>query len=94
MNKTWMKVLFGAGAALLLASAHACGSDNPVVTTGDAGTDGGADAGRDGGTTPDCFTGTPTTNDQLQNACTPDTTVKVLKTSSIPRGKSTLPPLP
>jgi hypothetical protein len=42
----------------------------------------------------DCFVGTPVTNDNLNNACVPDTVTKLLKTSTVARGKAGLPALP
>jgi hypothetical protein len=94
MTKNLTKVLLGLGVAVALATTHACGgSSSPAVTPPpDAGL---PDAGQpDAGPVADCFTGTPTTNEQFLNACTPDTVAKVLKTSSIQRGKANLPPLP
>lgn len=84
MTRNLTKVLFGLGVAIALASTHACGGSNAPSTPPPP----------DGGPVVDCFTGTPTTNDQFLNACTPDTVAKVLKTSTIPRGKATLPALP
>lgn len=83
MTKNSRNVFMALGLAAL-ASLAACGGSSRAP-----------DATPDGGTpVADCFTGTPVANTDFLNACTPDSVTKILKTSGIPRGKSTLPPLP
>jgi len=70
----------------------ACGSSNPGTkdapeTPHDAGPDAAPDAS--------CFTN-PTTNNEIINACTPDSVTKIYKNSHPPllNPDGTLPPLP
>jgi len=79
--------------ALLLGS---CGSnDNNNVKT-DAQTIHEGDAAVDAPAAPDCFTGTPTTHDELINACPPAGTTRIFKTVHLPllNPDGTVPPLP
>lgn len=79
-------------AALLLAS---CGSDNKTTPT-DAPKIHEGDAAVDGPPVADCFTGTPTTHDELINACPPAGTTRIFKTVNLPllNTDGTVPPLP
>lgn len=92
------KILGGCAVALALTLAG-CGSSNGTPT--DAGVDSHVpqgDAGVDSGTPGDCFAncfqGTPTTNEQLINACT--TAQHICKSPSLPLLLSDggLPPQP
>lgn len=71
-----------------------CGSDNkatidaPVVKE--------VDAAIDAPAAPDCFTGTPTTHDEIINACPAAGVTRIFKHPTLPLMNSdgTLPPLP
>jgi hypothetical protein len=54
----------------------------------------GFDSGGAGGGVPDCFMGTPTTNDQLLNACVDPTVEKILKQTTWRDPGVVLPALP
>jgi len=78
--------------ALLLGS---CGnSDNNVKIDAPAIHEG--DAAVDAPAAPDCFTGTPTTHDELINACPPAGTTRIFKTVHLPllNPDGSVPPLP
>ena len=79
--------------ALLLAS---CGSDNNNNVKQDAPTIHEGDAAIDAPAGPDCFTGTPTTHDELINACPESGTTRIMKTVHLPllNPDGTVPPLP
>lgn len=72
---------------LLLVALTACG--NSSNSPSDA-------APRDAAPDAHCFEGTPTTNDEIINACTPDSVVKIYKDTHPPllNDDGTLPPLP
>jgi len=80
-------------AALLLAS---CGSNDNNNTKTDAPVIHEGDAAIDGPTAPDCFTGTPTTHDQLINACPGAGVTRIIKVVHLPllNADGTVPPLP
>jgi hypothetical protein len=54
------------------------------------------DAAPDGTTGPDCFTGTPTTHDQIINACAAPGVTVIYKHPNLPllNADGSLPPLP
>jgi hypothetical protein len=54
------------------------------------------DAAVDAPAGPDCFMGTPTTHDQLINACVDQSVTKIMKHPNLPllNQDGTLPPLP
>jgi hypothetical protein len=78
-------------ATLMLVLVASCGDDDGN-TSRDSGPD---DAIVDA---PDaaCFEGTPTTHEEIMNACTPDNVTKIFKDSHPPllNADGTLPPLP
>lgn len=81
-----MRTLF---LALALVTSAACGDDGSSTSQP-------KDAGADAAVTPDapCFSGTPTTHDEIINACT--TAQKIFKNSKPPllNADGSLPPLP
>ncbi len=88
MNKLILSTL----TALLVAS---CGGDTNN-TPADAPTVHEGDAAVDAPPAADCFTGTPTTHDELINACPPAGTTRIFKTVHLPllNSDGTVPPLP
>jgi hypothetical protein len=74
--------------ALALAFTIGCGDDGGTVTPKDAAVD------ADEPDAPDCFAGTPTTHEEIINACT--TAEKIYKNSKPPllEDDGSLPPLP
>jgi hypothetical protein len=77
---------------LLLA---ACGSDNKATSDGPVVIE--KDAAIDGPPSVTCFSGTPTTHDQLINACVDENVVtRIVKNPTLPllHSDGTLPPLP
>jgi hypothetical protein len=79
----------------LLLLIAACGGDNKA--TPDAPVIKETDAAVDGPPVVDCFTGTPTSYDQLINACVNEAVItRVIKHPTLPllRSDGSLPPLP
>ncbi|HEY4059362.1 MAG TPA: hypothetical protein VGM39_22245 [Kofleriaceae bacterium] len=79
-----------------LGAMAACGDNKSGNNGNDAAPRDAAVDTTDGPDAPDCFTGTPTTNDEIINACTPDSVVKIYKDSHPPllNADGSLPPLP
>jgi len=77
--------------ALLLLSCGGGSSDTP-----DAPTVHEVDAAPDAPVGPDCFTGTPTTHDEIINACPSAGVTRIIKTVHLPllNPDGSLPPLP
>lgn len=72
----------------------ACGSDNKA--TPDSQVIHEVDAAVDAPAAPDCFTGTPTTHDQIINACPAQGVTRIMKHPTLPllNADGSLPPLP
>ena len=72
----------------------ACGSSN--TKTPDAQVIHEVDAAVDAPTGPDCFTGTPTTHDEIINACPAQGVTRIIKHPNLPllNADGSLPPLP
>lgn len=87
-----MKTLLSIALALFVAS---CSSSNNTKTP-DAAVIREVDAAVDAPAAPDCFTGTPTTHDQLINACPAAGVTRIVKHPDLPLMNSdgSLPPLP
>jgi hypothetical protein len=82
------KILF------ILVALAACGSDDKK--TPDAGMIHEVDAAPDSPQGPDCFTGTPTTHDEIINACAAPGVTVIHKHPNLPllNADGSLPPLP
>lgn len=67
-----------------------------LTSCDDGGSNGDPDAGPDADEPPPCFMGTPTTHEELINACTPATVEKFNKRPTLPLvgPDGALPPLP
>jgi hypothetical protein len=85
-----MKIIKLTFLAALVAS---CGGNNAKP---DAQTIHEVDAAVDAPSGPDCFTGTPTTHDELINACPAPGVTRIIKHPNLPlmNPDGTLPPLP
>ena len=81
--------------ALLAALLASCGGGNNNDKV-DAPTIHEGDAAIDAPTPPDCFTGTPTTHDQIINACPAPGVTRIFKYPTLPlmNPDGSLPPLP
>ncbi|HVV84811.1 MAG TPA: hypothetical protein VHE35_17225 [Kofleriaceae bacterium] len=89
--KTIASILFASLAAL---GAAACGDDG--ASTIDAPVIHEVDAGIDAPPADDCFHGTPTTNNELINACPGPGVTRIIKHPDLPllNPDGTVPPLP
>lgn len=81
--------------ALLFVLAAACGDDSGNAKP-DAPTVHEVDAAVDAPNGPDCFTGTPMTNDEIINACVDQSVTRIMKNPMLPLllPDGSLPPLP
>jgi len=100
------RLLLALALALCLPACSDEAPGSPPSSPADAGTD--ARAGDGGGAASDaadssaavtiaCFSGTPRTNEELLNACWPETVTAISKKAALPPGYApgmTLPPLP
>jgi hypothetical protein len=87
--KTLIKIVVVAAFAVT-----ACGAPGNGGTGGGGGSGGGSGGMGGGSQTPECFMGTPATNDQLLNACVDQTVEKVLKQTTWRDPGVVLPALP
>jgi hypothetical protein len=89
-TRRFSALTFAIGCALLGSLASACSGD------GDGGGNDQPDAGIDAPVTPTCFEGTPTTHEQLINACVAVDIEKIDKRPTLPllNNDGTLPLIP